>query len=107
MRAVRSNNLEDVQGEIVKAQDLRVVYSRGQTALMYASSWSTSQIVEALLEHEKGMKDNKGITALMYAIRRGKLDNAAILLPYEHSICDNDRKTALMEAASKGYAEIV
>ncbi|ESU39134.1 Ankyrin repeat protein, partial [Giardia duodenalis] len=78
----------------------------GRTALMIAAQGSHKEVVEAFLEHEKGMRDNQNHNALYYALNSGHIEVAKIIIPHEDPTDEND-VTALMRAAARGDAEMV
>ena len=64
------------------------------------------EVVEAILEYEKGMSDSQSHDALYHALRSGHTEAAKIVMPHEDPT-DGDGVTALMRAAARGDAEMV
>ena len=73
---------------------------------MYAAQRGCKEAVKALLEHEKGMRDNQNRTALYHALNSGHMEAAKIVIPHGDPT-DEDGATALMRAAVRGDAEMV
>ena len=64
------------------------------------------EVVEAILEYEKGMSDSQSHDALYHALRSGHTEAAKIVMPHEDPT-DGGGVTALMRAAARGDAEMV
>ena len=73
---------------------------------MIAAQQGHKEVVEAFLEHEKGMKDNQNHNALYHALKTGHMETAKIVLPHEDPT-DCNRVTALMRATARGDPEMV
>ena len=73
---------------------------------MYAAKKGHKEAVEVLLEHEKGMRDNRNHNALYHALNNGHIKVAEIVIPHEDPT-DENGVTALMRAAARGDAEMV
>ena len=73
---------------------------------MIAAKKGHKEAVEALPEHEKGMKDNQSHNALYHALKGGHTVTAKIVIPHGDPT-DENGITALMRAAARGDAEMV
>ena len=73
---------------------------------MIAAKKGHKEVVEAILEYEKGMSDNQSHNALYHALKSGHTEAAKIVMPHEDPT-DGDGVTALMRAAARGDAEMV
>ncbi|EFO61092.1 Kinase, NEK [Giardia lamblia P15] len=73
------------------------------TALMRAAIYGHAEIVELLVEKEKGLRDSNGWTALMFAAAHDHVHCVKLLLEKEGGIQDDNGWTALMRAAARGH----
>ena len=73
---------------------------------MIAVQQGHKEVVEAFLEHEKGMSDSQNHSALYHALKNGHIEAAKVIVPHEDPT-DENGVTALMRAAARGDAEMV
>lgn len=70
-----------------------------RTALMGATIHGHTDVVNLLVEHEGGLKNDRGGTSLIYAVLTDNINSAKLLLNKEGGLQDNSGWTALMFAA--------
>ncbi|EFO61177.1 Kinase, NEK [Giardia lamblia P15] len=76
--------------------ETRQIDNLGGSALMYATSCGHTEVVELLVQHEGGMKDDSGRTALILAAHLNHRCCVKLLMNHE---CDVSRWTSLIRAA--------
>ncbi|TNJ29956.1 Ankyrin repeat protein 1 [Giardia muris] len=77
----------------------------GYSALMLAACCNNLPVVDALVEHESGLRNSQGATALMLAAKYGSCRVLSTLLKYEEGLQDDAGQTALMYAIAHGRVE--
>lgn len=77
----------------------------GYSALMLAACCNNSSMVDALVEHEYGLRNSQGATALMLAAKYGSNRVLGTLLKHEEGLQDDAGQTALMYAIAYGHVD--
>ncbi len=91
----------------------RALDAAGNTALHIAAAQGFTECVQALIDHDPTLIDerdsNFGYTSLYWAVRKNKIDCVRILLEKNPTVDARDTSltTPLLVAASSGYTEVV
>ncbi|EET01020.1 Ankyrin repeat protein [Giardia duodenalis] len=95
MQAAGRKNVVEVEKHLDECEKRGI---NDRTALMIAAKNGHKEVLEVLLEREKGMRDNEGMTALIHAAMNGHKGVVEILLKHERGMRDKQGHNALYYA---------
>jgi type II secretory pathway predicted ATPase ExeA len=109
--AVWNNQILEINELLQLGADVNTRNHFGQTPLMIASMFGSSDVIKTLLENDAALNviDNQGLTAVMLGARNGQSQVVEFLLNNGADVNVQDKRglTALMHAASFGHKTTV